>query len=207
MGYESTEAIPLNVGGVPTYFITLKDDEGLVKNFSFVNINDYGIVGAGATIAEAKRNYSNKLTSKGNNVAFSDEAFGYTKEGIVTRITANIESGNSYYYMIIDDDMTKLFMASYMISEELPVTREGDKIKISYVDEANGTINVVEFDNLNLSQKISAEQQQKNEEATNIIQDDNNKIVEVDPEKNAEAWESLSEEERSKLLEMQEKEK
>lgn len=207
MGYEPTEAIPLNNGGVPTYFITLKDDEGLVKNFSLVNIEDYGIVGVGKTIAEAKRNYSNKLISKSNNVVFSEEAFGYTKEGIVTRITANIESGDSYYYMIIDDDMTKLYMASYMISEELPVTREGDKVKISYVDEANGTINVVEFDNLNLSQKISAEQQQKNEEATNIIKDDNNKIVEVDPEKNAEAWESLSEEERAKLLKNQEKEK
>lgn len=205
MGYQSTEAIPLNVAGVPTYFITLKDAEGLVKNFSLVNIEDYGIVGVGSTIAEAKRNYSNKLTSKGNNVAFSDEAFGYTKEGIVTRITANIESGNSYYYMIIDDDMTKLYMASYMISEELPVTREGDRVKISYVDEANGTINVVEFDNLNLSQKISSDQQKKNEEATNIIKDDNNKIVEVDPEKNAEIWNNMTEEERAKLLKEKEK--
>lgn len=207
MGYESTEAIPLNVGGIPTYFITLKDDEGLVKNFSFVNIEDYGIVGVGANIAEAKRNYTNKLTSKGNNVVFADEAFGYTKEGVVTRITANIEGGNSYYYMIIDNEMTKLYMASYMTSEELPVTREGDRVKISYIDESNGTINVVEFDNLNLSQKVSNEQQKKNEQITNIIKDEDNNIIEVNPEKNNEIWDSMTDEERSKLLDEKGKEK
>lgn len=200
MGYSATCPIPLNLGGIPTYFLTLKDNEGLVKSYAMVNIKDYSSVGIGTTIAEARRNYINKLNSKGNNVVFTEEAFGYTKEGVVTRITANIESGNSYYYMIIDDDMTKLYMASYMISEELPVTREGDKVKINYVDESNGTINIVEFDNLNLSQEISAEQQTKNEQSTNIIDDSNNKIIKVNPEQNAEVWDSLSEEEKAKIL-------
>ncbi len=200
MGYSATCPIPLNIGGIPTYFLTLKDNEGLVKSYALVNIEDYSIVGMGSTIAEAKRSYTNKMTSKGNNVVFTDEAYGYTQEGVVTRITANIENGNSYYYMILDNDMTKLYMAAYMISEELPVTREGDKVKVSFVDEANGTINIVTFDNLNLSQQISPEQQIKNDESTNIIEDSGNKIIEVNPEENAEVWDSLSEEEKAKIL-------
>lgn len=200
MGYKATCPIPLNISGIPTYFLTLKDNEGLVKSYALVNIEDYSIVGMGSTIAEAKRSYTNKMTSKGNNVVFADEAYGYTQEGIVTRITANIENGNSYYYMILDNDMSKLYMASYMISEELPVTREGDKVKVSFVDEANGTINIVTFDNLNLSQQISSEQQIKNDEATSIIEDSGNKIIEVNPEENAEVWDSLSEEEKAKVL-------
>lgn len=200
MGYKATCPIPLNISGIPTYLLTLKDNEGLVKSYALVNIEEYSIVGMGSTIAEAKRSYTNKMTSKGNNVVFADEAYGYTQEGIVTRITANIENGNSYYYMILDNDMSKLYMASYMISEELPVTREGDKVKVSFVDEANGTINIVTFDNLNLSQQISSEQQIKNDEATSIIEDSGNKIIEVNPEENAEVWDSLSEEEKAKVL-------
>lgn len=206
MGYSATCPIPLNVSGIPTYFLTLKDDEGLVKNYAMVNIESYSIVATGTTIAEAKRIYINKMNSIGNNVIFSDEVYGYTKEGVITRITANIESGESYYYMILDNDMTKLYMASYMISEELPVTREGDKVAISYVDESNGTINAVTFDNLNISQTISEEQQNKNEESTNIIEDDGNKIIEVKPEENEEFWNSLSDEEKAKILNELEKE-
>ena len=200
MGYKATGPIPLNISGVPTYFLTLKDGEGLVKDYGMVNIEDYSIVATGISIAEVKRAYTNALTSIGNNVVFKDEAYGYTKEGVVTRITANIESGDSYYYMILDNDMTKLYMASYMVSEELPVTREGDKVAISYIDESNGTISIVTFDNLDLSQEISDEQQTKNEQPTNIIDDSSNKIIEVNPEENAEVWDSLSEEEKAKIL-------
>lgn len=206
MGYSATCPIPLNVVGMPTYFLTLKDNEGLVKSYALINIEKYSNVAIGKSIAEAKRSYINIMTSTGNNVAFADEAYGYTKEGIVTRITANIESGDSYYYMILDDDMTKLYMASYMVSEELPLTREGDKVKVSYLDEANGTISISAFDNLNLSQEISTEQQIKNEESTNIMEDSNNKIIEVNPEENNEIWDNFSEEEKSKILKEHKKE-
>lgn len=201
MGYKATCPIPLNISGTSTYFLTLKDNEGLVKAYALVNIQDYSIVATGATIAETKREYTNLLTSIGNNVVFSDEAYGYTIEGKVTRITANIEGGDSYYYMVLDNDMTKLYIASFMVSEELPVTREGDKVKISYVDDLNGTISIVTFDNLNITPKISTEQEEKNNSTINIIDDPDNSIIEVDPEKNSNTWDSLSEEEKAKLLE------
>lgn len=205
MGYAATTPIPLNVGGMPTYFLMLKDNEGLVKSFSMINIEKYSNVAVGKTIAETKRSYINTMNSNGNNVVFTDEAYGYTKEGIVTRITANIEGGDSYYYMVIDNDMTKLYMAS-MVSEELPVTREGDKVKVSYIDESNGTINIVSFDNLELSQEISPAQQNKNDNVTNIIEDPGNKIIEVDPEENKEFWDNLSDEEKAQIIKEQQKE-
>lgn len=205
MGYKATCPIPLNISGIPTYFLTLKDDEGLVKSYAMVNIDDYSIVATASTIAETKREYTNLLTSIGNNIAFSDEAYGYTIEGKVTRITANIEGGDSYYYMVLDNDMTKVYMASFMVSEELPVTREGDKVKISYIDDSNGTISIVTFDNLDITPKISIEQEEKNDSTTTIIDDPNNSIIEVDPEKNSDTWDSLSEEEKAKLLEELEK--
>ena len=109
--------------------------------------------------------------------------------------------------MILDDDTTKLYLASYMISEELPITREGDSVKVSYIDESNGAINIVSFDNLSFSQEISSKQEQLNQEKQDVIQDSNNHITEVDPDKNANEWDSLTEEEKAKLLKELENEK
>lgn len=199
--YSATTPIPLNISGIPSYFLTLKDNEGLVKQYAFVNIEDYSIVGNGTTIMEAKRSYMNAITTTGNSNAFSsDEAFGYTLKGKVSRISANMESGNTFYYMILDDDRTKLYMASYSISDELPITREGDNVEISYIDEANGTINIATFDNLEFSQQISEDQKKINEDKKSVIENSDNKITDVDPEKNEETWDSLSDEEKAKIL-------
>ncbi len=151
MQYTSTTPIPLNVSGVPTYFSTLKDDEGLVKSYSMVNIEDYSIVATGNTIMETKRAYINNVNNSGQSIDFSGENSGTTqKAGTVTRIGSNIENGNTYYYIIIDNDMTKLYLASYSISEELPVTRDGDSISFTFTDGSGTSINLVSFDNLNI---------------------------------------------------------
>jgi len=203
MGYVATTPIPLNVSGIPTYFCTLKDNEGLVKAYAMLKIEDYGVVGSASTVAATKRAYLNEVNSSGTRIDFGDEAYGYTSKGIVTRITANVEGGETYYYFILDEDSTKLYMAPYMISEELPITREGDTVEVSYVDEKNGTINIVRFDNIAFSQTISQDQEKLNEEqeAGNIINDPDNNVIEVNPDQNQEAWDSLTEEEKAKILE------
>lgn len=209
MGYYSTTPIPLNVSGIPTYFCTLKDNEGLVKEFAMLKIEDYSIVANGSSILETKRAYINAVNSSGTTIDFGDEAYGYSSTGIISRIGYNIENGDTYYYIILDEDSSKLYLASYMVSEELPITREGDKVKISYVDESNGSINVVAFDNLDYSQKISEKQEELNEnqEQNNLINDPENGITNVDPEADEKAWEELTDEEKAKLLDKLEENK
>lgn len=210
MGYKASNPIPLNISGIPAYFCTLKDSEGLIKGYAMLKIEDYGIVVTGNTIAETKRSFVNAVNADGGNIDFGggDNVYGYEQTGIVTRIGSNIENGETYYYMILDDDESKLFLASYLVSEELPITREGDQVKISYVDESNGTINIVTFDNIKFAQPVSEGQQKINEEQekNTIIKSDDTTITTVDPEKNEDAWESLSDEEKAKLLEKLEKE-
>lgn len=196
--YSATTPIPLNISGIPTYFLTLKDDEGLIKSYAMINIEHYEIYGIGSTIMEAKRDYMNAINTNGNNIAFSsDEVYGYTVKGKVSRISANIEAGNTSYYMILDNDRTKLYVASYTISEELPITRLGDTVEISYIDESNGSINIVTFDNLDFSQEISSDQVKKSEA---IIEEPENKITDVDEEEINSKINSLTTEEKAKLL-------
>lgn len=203
MGYSATTPIPLNISGIPSYFCTLKDAEGLVKKYAMLKIEDYSVVASGSTIMETKRSFINAVNNSGASIDFGNEAYGYKLTGTVTRIGSNIENGNTYYYMILDDDETRLFLASYMISEELPITREGDKVEVSYVDEANGTINIVSFNNVGFSQKISESQEElnKEQEDNNLINNPEHGITQVNPEENEKAWDSLTDEEKAKLLE------
>lgn len=205
-GYNATLPVPINVQGIPTYFMTLKDKSGLIKAYAMVNIENYSIVATGESIDQVEQTYIDAMLADGNDTVIgSDEAYSYSVEGTVTRISANISGGNTVYYMIINDDTTKLYVAASKLSAELPITREGDNVKISYIDDSNGTVNVSKFDNLDFTQEKSEEQQKKDDQSSEegVLEDDANKIYEVDPEKSEEEWDSLTDEEKAKLLEEQ----
>jgi len=205
-GYNATLPVPINVQGIPTYFMTLKDKSGLIKAYAMVNIENYSIVATGESIDQVQQAYIDAMLANGNDAVIgSEEAYSYSVEGTVTRISANISGGNTVYYMIINGDTTKLYVAASKLSSELPITREGDNVKISYIDDSNGTVNVSKFDNLDFTQEKSEEQQQKDEQSAEegVSEDDTNKIYEVDPEKSEKEWDSLTDEEKAKLLEEQ----
>lgn len=205
-GYNATLPVPINVQGIPTYFMTLKDKSGLIKAYAMVNIENYSIVATGESIDQVQQAYIDAMLANGNDTVIgSDESYSYNVEGTVTRISANISDGNTVYYMIINGDTKKLYVAVSKLSEELPITREGDHIKISYIDDSNGTVNVSKFDNLDFKQEKSKEQQKKDEQTTEegVLEDDANKVYEVDPEKAQKEWNSLTDEEKAKLLEEQ----
>jgi len=203
--YTATLPVPLNVQGIPTYFMTMKDKAGLVKSYAMVNIENYSIVATGNTVAEVQQNYINAMVSNGNDVVVgSEEAYLYHTEGIVTRISSQVTNGNTTYYMIIGDDNTKLYVASSSLSDELAITGEGDNVKVSYIDDSNGTVNISDFDNLDFSQVKSEDQVRKDEQVAEnggISENDTNTIIEVNPEDNEAKWNSLTDEEKAKLLE------
>ena len=168
-----------------------------------VNIENYAIVATGESIDQVQKEYISAMLNAGNdNVIGSDESYLYNVEGKITRISANITGGDTTYYIIINDDRTKLYVANGALSDELPITREGDTVKISFIDDKNGTVDVSKFDNLDFTQEKSEDQQKKDEQSTESISDDEtNNITEVDPEKAEEEWNSLSDEEKAKILE------
>lgn len=201
LGYTATDPVPLNLNGIPTYFMTLKDDEGLIKQYAMVNIESYSIVAVADTISLTQSQYMSRMTATGNNVAFAEEGYSYQLTGTVTRISSNVEAGNTVYYLIINNDDTKLYIASYNVSAELPITREGDEVKISYIDTGSKTVTISTFENTKFALPVSDDQQQVDENYEQPIDSDSNQIYEVDPEGNEDYWNSLSEEEKAKIIE------
>lgn len=132
--YVATFPILLNISDRPTYFLSLKDNAGLVKMYAFVDVEQYQVVGTGTTVKAAMANYS---TALGLDDDKTSELIGNkTKEGIVDEIYSVVVDGNTYYYFKLKGD-TQVYTASIKLSEKLPFLKSGDLVTITYADIEN----------------------------------------------------------------------
>ncbi|XLQ20153.1 MAG: hypothetical protein ACKUBY_00030 [Candidatus Moraniibacteriota bacterium] len=157
-GYHATFPILYNIGGRPTYFMTLKDDAGLVKASAFVSVENYNIVGVAATAREAQRNYRRALLSKGNAIAPGVSITQYSITGKVLRIAQEPTKSGVTYYFFVEGQENKLFAASIGLSAEVVITQPNDNVKLSFDDGGNSVVDISSFDNLEIDlQKTDAQ--------------------------------------------------
>ena len=148
LNYESTFPVLLNVDGFPTYFMALKDYEGLVKLYVMVSVQDYALVGVGASVEEARLTYLNQLKEGGQIVDLPIDAF--SAEGIVLDIKEVVLDGTSVYYLMLEGQ-SGLFIVSSKTSVEASFTKIGDNVALSYQKRSDLVYDVQTFDNLNLN--------------------------------------------------------
>ena len=151
--YIASFPLITNVDGQPTYFMTLKDDAGLIKQYAFVSVKDYTSVGNGETIGDAMSSYQSimKSTSGSSEIGTGDQQEAL--QGTIDRISSEIIGGNTVYSMILKEQPAKIFTSVADISPELPLTKEGDTVKISYIKSDRTIISLAAFDNLKYTQK------------------------------------------------------
>ena len=163
--YEATFPVMYNILGQPTYVSSLKDKAGLVKRVVFVSVEDYNIVGVGRDKAEAMKNYKDALESGGSSLEiYESDEFDKELEGTVKRIAADTKNGNTVYYLTLDTDEGNIFYATSKISKELPLTKEGDKIKITFSKDEKDVIEIDEFDNYNIGKIVEKKEETKPED-------------------------------------------
>ena len=148
--YRATFPILVNMGGKPIYFMTLKDGSGLVKMFSFVSVSDFSLVGVGETLREARDNFQLAMAdSRVGRIAEKLEG-DVTLEGTVTRFGSDIKDGRAYYYFRLDSAPDKVFIATSSLSNLLPLTSTGDRLRVTYLQASDREISLTAFSNLSL---------------------------------------------------------
>lgn len=102
--YQATFPLLINVGGQPTYFMALKDDAGLVKQFAMLDIQRYQNVAVGDTVAGCQEAYEALLATNGVELQGSaaDTVGLETVTGTIVRITDAVMDGNTHFYVQID---------------------------------------------------------------------------------------------------------
>lgn len=127
LAYRATFPLLINVAGEPTYFMALKDNATLVKQYAMVNVQKYQIVATGASIDDCQRNYTRLLSQTGNiKQGESTELIG-----IISDIRNAVRDGNSYYYFKLNES-ENYFSTSASQNEYVVTLNKGDKVKIKY---------------------------------------------------------------------------
>ncbi|MFG6394261.1 MAG: hypothetical protein K1W24_08835 [Lachnospiraceae bacterium] len=135
-GYDAAFPSLINVGGVPTYIMVLKDDGGLVKMYAMVNVEQYNIVATASTQSEVFANYKKLVKTKGGSVTPDNSAASKTEIIKVTDIQfINTEDGNIVY---IKDENHNVYKQKFEDNEQLIKITAGDTIKVSYEPSEDG---------------------------------------------------------------------
>ena len=147
LGYSATFPVLLNYEGVPTYFMSLKDNEGLIKQYALVSVTDYSVVGVGTSLDLAKANYFNRLIEVG--ILEAPSVTTRVIDDTIERIVSAIVNGQSTYYLTLVND-SRLFVVDVNVSPEIVLSQAGDRIQLTIPDDASLTpVQAVAFDNLN----------------------------------------------------------
>ncbi len=139
LGYKATFPLILNIGGEPTYFMALKDDAGLVKNYAMLNIEKYQTVAIGDTVAECERNYIKMMADNGITQKPEKEEKDVT--GKIEKIVPAVIGGNSHYYVVLEGNKT-IFDINVVENPQIIMYSVGDEISLKY-EEGDKTSSAV----------------------------------------------------------------
>ena len=132
LNYTATFPLLLNIGGEPSYFMSLKDAAGLVKMYAMVNVQQYQIVATGATVLECEETYRQMLAT---NHIIDDSGLPAveTKEvrGTISDIRAAVLEGNSYYYLSLSADPDQYYAVNAAEYPLAVILDTGDRVIIT----------------------------------------------------------------------------
>ncbi len=133
LGYTATFPLLLNIGGQPTYFMSLKDSSELVKMYAMVNVAQYQIVATGTSVAACESDYVAKLRQHDISVSVDgdlDISIDQTSlSGKIAEIRTAVLDGDSWYYIRLDGSST-FYAISATADRNVVVLNVGDSVSI-----------------------------------------------------------------------------
>lgn len=178
LNYSATFPLLLNISNRPTYFLSLKDNAGLVKMYAFVDVEQYQIVGTGQTIDEAKSNYRKALNLE--DVEVQELVDSTEISGTVASLASAVVSGNTCYYFTLEGD-SQVYTASVDIHEKLPFMQPGAELSFSYAEDG-AVRQVTEVHELTLPDSGDISSQTEAPEADSIQPETSEEVSPADSE-------------------------
>ena len=139
-GYKSTFPILLNIDGKPTYFMSLKDEAGLVKMYALVDAGNYQKVSIGTTVNNVVSTHIGRDITAPQSEEDSEPTEILNIKGKIRGIESVVIDGNTHYYFILDNS-DNIFIANIGVSEKLPFIKVDDEIELEYYEK--GGINQI----------------------------------------------------------------
>ena len=127
--YIPTTPVLQNVGGYPSYVLSLKDQSGVIRAFSIVNYQDYTKSAVGNTLKEAEKQYLALHNGQESLLPEDSEE----KEFVIDQIKQVQIDGNSLYYIKFVGE-EGIYIAALSVDDALPFYTEGTTLKVKVSD-------------------------------------------------------------------------
>ncbi|MBQ8858745.1 MAG: hypothetical protein IJ012_03035 [Clostridia bacterium] len=126
-GYTASFPSLINVSGEATYIMVLKDENGIVRLYALVNVENFSIVATGETQREAMTAYRNQLAAAGSGNASEEQ----TTVTVTDLQIVTMSDGPTVYLTAEDGTVYKGYLET---DEALIRVRIGDRIQVSYTE-------------------------------------------------------------------------
>lgn len=145
LGYDASFPSLINIDGIPTYIMVLKDNAGLVKMYAMVNVEKYSIVATGTTQRDVLINYRKLMAENGlsDNSQVIDEGTLH-KNITVQDIQYITMDGSTYVYITAKDG--SVYKQNFAENEALIFIQKNDTIKIYYIENESGINDLVAYE-------------------------------------------------------------
>ena len=136
LGYKATFPLLLNIAGEPTYFLSLKDNAGLVKMYAMINIEKYQNVAIGDTVENCEKTYksylkSNGITTNNTNINVVNGTISFIKDVVI--------DGNTCYFIKLANNEN---IYSVYVKNNISIIDKniGDNVEIEYTSTEDENI-------------------------------------------------------------------
>ena len=143
--YTATFPLLLNIGGQPTYFVSLKDDAQLVKKYAMVNVGQYQVVAIGDTVPECEKEYLRLMSQHGIGIDANSNTGVETAEGAITEMKSIVKEGNTYFYIRLEGVDGKMFVVPASTYETIVTCNVGTIVKIEYAKTDSEIETIISF--------------------------------------------------------------
>lgn len=173
--YTATFPYLINIQNEPTYFMTLKDSNGLVKQYAMVNVKNYNTVGVGDTLQGTLNKYLEGLTNTSISLEGGNKEESITGE--VERIGVVIKDGTSIYDIKLKDD-DNIFQVSTETARDVALTAVGDSVEMKFIKVGSSRYIIVNsfinnsLGNVEEQQKEQEENRQDNSDTDEFLNDE-----------------------------------
>ena len=141
-GYVASFPSLINVEGEATYIMVLKDENGLVKLYALVNVENYSIVATGDTQTSAKQAYLEELAKRGV-ITEEELPAPETKTADLTVKTVRLATvgGETVVYITAEDGT--VYRAALASDESLILVTEGMSLTVEYAETEHAKIRAI----------------------------------------------------------------
>lgn len=154
LGYTATFPLLLNIGGEPTYFLSLKDPKNqIVQQYALINVANYNNNKMGVTgtdLSKCLASYIESLKEKGITVDINPDdvvtpgtnedktpdTSKLTASGTIADIRTAVMGGESYYYIKLDSNEAYFAIAASK-DESVVILNRGDSVTVTYSGEGS----------------------------------------------------------------------